>query len=256
MHRNFQLYKRRGVCRGASREKRHSLDRTRIQELDIFRGICLLGVYAAHIYFDAAALCGAGDAPRSILLLFEYGGILFVLLSGICVTLGAHCVRRGGVVLGCAALVTAVSMAAAALTGDPSLAVHFGILHLLGCCMLLYPLFRRLPLPALLAAAAAVLALGFFFDTLRVPQPWLFPIGLTTSTYEAADYWPLFPYLGFFLLGAAAGRTLYREKKPRIPALQGRLRPLAFLGRHCLLLYLLQQPLTLLLLLPFTGGAL
>ena len=222
----------------------------RIWELDIVRGVCLLGVYASHLCFDLAVLFGAPAPPRAVLLLFQYGGILFVLLSGVCATLGSHSVRRGLTVLGCALLVTAVTAAAAALLDDPALGIHFGILHLLGVCMLLYPLIAHLPTAALLPLAAAALALGVMFRAQPVTQPWLFPLGLTVDGYAAGDYWPLFPHLAWFLLGICIGRTLYRSRAPRIPALQGRCRFLAFCGRHSLPLYLLQQPVTLLLLLP------
>ena len=90
-----------------------------------------------------------------------------------------------------------------------------------------------------------IIALGYWFDTFTVSAPWLFPLGLVPKGFYSADYWPLFPQLGFFMLGVVLGRTVYREKKPLLPKLQGKCRFLAFCGRHSLVLYLAQQPVTM-----------
>ncbi|MEA4965789.1 MAG: heparan-alpha-glucosaminide N-acetyltransferase [Oscillospiraceae bacterium] len=230
------------------------MEKQRIDELDIVRGVCILGVLLSHAYYDLTEIAGLSlTIPAFFTVLFEYGGILFILLSGVCATLGSHSVRRGAAVLGCGLLITAVTLGLRALTGSQTFLVQFGILHLLGMCMLLYPLTRRLPSPLLAICAAVLIALGFWFDTLRVGATWLFPLGLTTTSFFSADYWPLFPNLGYFLLGILLGRTVYRDRQPKIPALQGRGRFLAFCGRHSLPLYLLQQPVIFLLIVLFAS---
>ena len=67
-----------------------------------------------------------------------------------------------------------------------------------------------------------------------------------------ADYLPLFPWFGMFLIGAAIGRLFYRDRQSLLPqgwtkplTLWGR--PLLFLGRHPLTVYVVHQPLLLLL---------
>jgi len=226
-----------------------SLEKARISELDIFRGICILGVFCSHIYFDLAEFLGL-ELPLShaLTLLFQYGGILFVLLSGVCVTLGSHSVRRGLVVLGCGLLITAVTYGFGRLTGSSAAYVWFGVLHLLGICMLIYPLLRPLPTWALAVLGTLIVILGYWFETRTVSVPWLFPLGLLAPGFYSADYWPLFPHLGFFLLGVVLGRTVYRDKQPLLPQLQGKCRFLSLCGRHSLILYLIQQPLTMALL--------
>ena len=80
----------------------------------------------------------------------QYGGVVFVVLSGICVTLGRRSLRRGLIVFGCAMAVTLVTEAMVWLGLDSgSIVVRFGVLHLLGLCMLLWPLLRRLPTGAM-----------------------------------------------------------------------------------------------------------
>ena len=62
--------------------------------------------------------------------------------------------------------------------------------------------------------------------------------------FASSDYFPLHPNLGYFLIGAAIGKTLYRKKESLLPALAdyGIWKPLCFLGRHSLWVYLLHQP--------------
>lgn len=222
------------------------MEKSRISELDIFRGICILGVFVSHIYFDLSEIFGLSlPMPEALLLLFHYGGILFVLLSGVCVTLGSRSVRRGLIVLGCGLLITVVTLIYGKIAGTHTVDVLFGVLHLLGICMLLYPLLRCLSTGVLSVFGVLVVGLGYWFETLTVTARWLFPLGLTAEGFYSADFWPLFPHLGFFMLGIVLGRTVYREKKPLIPTLQGKGRFLSFVGRHSLILYLAQQPVTM-----------
>ena len=65
--------------------------KTRIWELDALRGICILGMVLVHLLYDLGG--SAFDHPV-IMVLRLGGGILFVLLSGLCVTLGRHHVKR------------------------------------------------------------------------------------------------------------------------------------------------------------------
>ena len=61
-----------------------------------------------------------------------------------------------------------------------------------------------------------------------------------------ADYMPLFPWLGVFLIGCVIGRTLYKEKKTlfggRGKVMTAIARPVEFIGRHSLIIYLAHQP--------------
>ncbi len=220
----------------------------RIWELDAFRGICLLGVIFVHFVYDLTVLYRliTWEPPAVFIFVQQWGGVLFLLLSGICVTLGSRFVRRGLVVLAAGLLISAVTYGMYALHfADKSILIYFGVLHCLGACMLLWVCFRRLPWWALAILGCGIAALGLYFQTVRVANPWLFPLGLTTENFLSADYFPLFPNLGFFLLGAALGKTLYRGQKslfPQVNAQNPILRFLQWLGRQSLWVYLLHQP--------------
>lgn len=221
----------------------------RIWELDALRGLCVLGMVAVHFVYDLVELFRLVDwqYPALFRLVKDWGGILFLLISGICVTLGSHPVRRGAAVFACGMLCTAVTagMYLLGLT-DQSILIYFGILHCLGVCMLLWPVFRRCP-TWLLGVLGAVLATAGLYlrGPVTVRFPWLVPLGFRFPGFASSDYFPLLPNLGFFLLGAVLGRTVYRDRRTLFPNVSDRLPPVRFLsfcGRQSLWIYLLHQP--------------
>ncbi len=62
----------------------------RIWELDFFRGVFLWGMIGIHLIYDLVDLYGViqWEQPAAYLLFKNRFGILFVLLSGLCATLG------------------------------------------------------------------------------------------------------------------------------------------------------------------------
>ena len=111
--------------------------------------------------------------------------------------------------------------------------------------MMLYPLFKRLPPWALALLGVAFVALGVWFDTLTVSVWFLFPLGLKFDGFYSGDYFPLFPNLGWFLLGAFLGKTAYRRRTSLLPKVNADfflLRFFRFCGGHSLWIYLLHQP--------------
>ncbi len=221
----------------------------RIWELDVFRGICILGVIAVHFVYDMVELYGLveWDYPALFTFIRDWGGVLFLLLSGACVTLGSRSVRRGLIVFGCGLVITAVTAGMYLLElADRSIIIYFGVLHCLGICMLLWPLFRKFPWWALLLCGGILTALGFWLRTQPpVDHCYLMTVGLPWRGFASADYFPLLPYLGFFLLGAVLGRTVYRRKESLFPKANTKnifIRFFSFCGRQSLWLYLLHQP--------------
>lgn len=219
----------------------------RVWELDALRGICVIGMVFVHFVYDLVELYRfvQWEYPAAFLLLMK-GGVLFLMISGICATLGSRSVRRGLIVFGCGMLVTAVTAGMYLLNfAGKSIIINFGVLHCLGICMILWPLFRKMPWLPLALIGVAVIGLGQWFDTLRVDARFLFPFGLRYEGFTSSDYFPLFPCFGWFLLGAAIGKTLYRNKQtllPRVDAQKGVLRFLCFCGRNSLQIYLIHQP--------------
>ena len=178
---------------------------------------------------------------------------VFILLSGFCVQLGHHTLRRGAQVFGAGALVTAVT-----LLFMPEDRVIFGVLTLLGSAMLLTgvlePLLKKV-MPAVGLAVSAVLFavcypvglgwVGLGGWKLMLPQS-LYAnyftafFGFYPDWFYSADYFGLLPWLflfwvGYYLHKAVGRRRMEPLRRSVCPAL-------GWMGRHSLLLYLLHQP--------------
>lgn len=222
----------------------------RIWELDALRGLCILGMVVVHFIYDLVDLYQLVQWKYPPLFTFvqQWGGVLFLLISGICVTLGSRCIRRGLLVFGCGIVISAVTwgMYRFGFSGK-SIIIYFGVLHCLGLCMLLWPVFRKLPHWALAMIGLALVVAGFYLQTLEpVSTHWLMPFGLPWKGFASSDYFPLLPYLGFFLLGSALGKSVYRNKESLLPNVNTRnpiVRFLLLCGKHSLWIYLLHQPL-------------
>lgn len=222
--------------------------KSRVWELDALRGFCILCMILIHLLFDLVYFIGL-DILFSSAYLFvqQYGGTIFVILSGVCATLGSKSFRRGLLVFACGMLITGVTFAMWKLgMAGRDVVVRFGVLHLLGICMMLYPLFKKLPTPALVMIGVILAVAGYLAAGMLVEIPWLFPFGLVTADFTSGDFFPLLPHLGWFLLGVCLGRRVYADKQTRFPGKIGSSpvsRFFCFCGRHSLLIYLVHQPL-------------
>lgn len=126
--------------------------------------------------------------------------------------------------------------------------VVFGVLHLIGCGTILAIPFTVLKLRWYVPAVFGLicLLLNPIVSVLRGPA-FLVPFGITYLGFYTVDYEPLIPWFGIMLLGIAAGLILYPSgvrgrllsKLGGMPAV---LRPLCFIGRHTLIVYLIHVP--------------
>ena len=221
----------------------------RIWELDAIRGLLMILIMAYHLFYDLVFLFSVVKLDTPFLLgLYRFCndwlGSPFLLLSGICVTLGNRPVRRGLQVIGGGMLIT-IATVGLYLIGfaGKDIIIYFGVLHCLGTCMLLWSLAKKLPTGLLLALGITLAAIGLYIKgcNIRVGFDYLAPLGLISRNFASSDYFPLLPNLGYFLVGAFIGRTVYRKKVSLLPNIAP-VRPLCFIGRNSLLLYLIHQP--------------
>jgi uncharacterized membrane protein len=238
---------------------------SRFPELDLTRGIAILMMVIFHTVFDISFF---GIAPVNVATGFWHGfamatASLFLLVVGISLVvsharsaaklkgfaLAKKYLYRGA---GIFALGLLVTLATWWYLREGF--VIFGILHLIGVSVMLSPLFFRFRKHNIILGLICIAA-GFFVGTVQGPI-WLLPFGIYPPSFTSVDYTPLFPWFGVVLIGLGAGEFLYTKgiRRFTVPEIPVRIAaPLSFLGRHSLIIYLVHQPVIILLLGAVTG---
>ena len=243
--------------------------------LDGIRGATLVSMILYHAAWDFVYIAGV-DWPwyhtQGAYYWQQSICWTFILLSGFCVNLSGHRWKRGVLVSGAGLLVTAVTLVF--MYEDR---VIFGVLTFLGAAMLLTALLHRLltrvhgvigflvsaylfyvfravnsgflqllpgvtvSLPAswypAMPAAAAGAAPGAYAGTYLATF-----LGFTADGFYSTDYFSLLPWIFLFWCGFYLGILLRRDGTMTSRVMTWNVRPLSFLGRHSLLIYLLHQP--------------
>ena len=222
------------------------MSQKRIWELDALRGLCILLMVLVHFVYDLSGLFHWTPGPLYYILK-QWGGGVFFVISGMSITLGKHPVRRGLQVLGCGGLCSAATAGMYVLNlAGRDILIFFGTLHCLATCMLLWPLLRQLSIRAAAVLGCLLCVAGVALLLRPVHGPvWLLPFGILPENFATADYFPLLPFLGVFLLGTCLGQSVYAGSTGLFPHVNFKAAGISFLclcGRNALPIYLLHQP--------------
>ncbi len=230
----------------------------RLSLLDGLRGITLLSMIAYHAAYDLVYLYhrqlpGYRGLPG---YLWQQSICwTFLFLSGYCRGISrsgtGRQLRRGLILSGCGLLITAVTALVM-----PDSVVIMGVLSFYGLAVLLTALASPL-LSRISAPAGLLCCLVLFFLTRNVPSGSLgfesirlcslpgflyqgipmMILGFPWPGFYSTDYFSLLPWIFLFWSGyysSSIVRPAFLEKSF--------CRPLEFLGRHSLLIYMLHQP--------------
>ncbi|HOM01506.1 MAG TPA: heparan-alpha-glucosaminide N-acetyltransferase [Acetivibrio sp.] len=216
----------------------------RIWEIDILRGTLVIMMVILHILFDLEFVynfpIGYGTGFIDIIRIIV--ATLFIMVSGISTSFSKNSFRRGLVVFSAALLISLVTF----IVGRDFF-ICFGVLHLIGICMMASPLLKKIPTFGLIILSLIVGMTQFIIPYIKISHNYFFMFGLYNDKFISADYYPIFPWAWPFLLGMVLSRFIYKEKKS-ILKFSVRDNPVSWLGRHSLLIYLIHQPIILLLL--------
>ncbi len=229
----------------------------RIHALDEIRGFCVFCMIFDHCLFTLGYNFGHSFS-RGMFDFFAYISPLFaytfVLLCGISSRLSRNNLLRGARMLGVAMAITFISYVIL-----PYMPIEFGILHMLGSCVLLYALTEKL-LRKLPKGLMCVLCALLFLVTYGIPEMKLgvgnlsYPLPL--SLYESnnfmifgfaspmvaySDYYPLFPWLFAFFSGVFLGGYLTEGKAP-LWMYKKRIPFFSMLGKNAFFAYVAHQP--------------
>jgi uncharacterized membrane protein len=222
--------------------------------VDAARCIAILMMVVYHLVFDLYTFGGYDvDAVTGFWARFaDATASLFLFLVGVSLAISRRngggfrkYLLRGLRILGYGMLLTAIFL----LFGMGIVA--FGILHLIGASIILSYPFLKLRY-ANLALGAGIFAAGLYVQAGDpTGSAWLLPFGVVPEGWAMPDYRPLLPWFGVVLVGLFFGNVVYGDgRRPAgltvaAPVLA---RPLLPLGRNSLAIYLVHQPVMIVLL--------
>lgn len=233
--------------------------KVRYHLLDGIRGMVLVSMIAYHFSWNMVYLYGAKWSWYQSAGAYLWQQSIcwtFILLSGFCWSMGRNHLKRGLLVFGGGALVTIVT-----LVVMPQNRVVFGVLTLIGSCMLLMiPLDKVLKkIPAeigVLGSFGLFLitrninrgCLGFEnFNLVRLPREWYHGwfatyLGMPAADFYSTDYFSLIPWFFLFAVGYFIFKIFEKYGFLNWRYLQIKIPVFGWMGRHSLLIYLLHQP--------------
>ena len=250
-----------------------NIKKDRVWEVDALRGLLALCVVLHHLYLTVDQFCIKGiytnldpdwyinfsdplhfwfdyDENGNIIKVFAKGFLdnwsllgryTFFWVSGISTAFTRDNFNRGVKMLLAAYATTAYSLIMVWLTGNDGLFIRFGLIHCYAYTMLLYCLLAKLKPKIILLLGNIIVIVGVVLSNLDIYSnyPWLYMFGINEYNVATQQYYPLFPFMGFFLIGVFVGSKLYKEKKTIFPNFNhGFLKPLEIMGKYSGLIYM------------------
>lgn len=218
--------------------------KNRIWEIDFLRGIAILLMVFFHIIYDLSEFYNYSLDYSSGFYFWvgKIAAILFISLTAISCSFSKNNKKRAFKILAAALLISLGTYFYDRLTY-----INFGILHFIGVSILLYSIVKDLNLYLLSFLGAGFIVLGLYLNQLNANTELLFAFGYTSSNYASLDYYPLFPYFGVFLYGIVFRRLFYPERISLF-TLDWSQTKVVSIGKQSLLIYLIHQPIILVVL--------
>jgi uncharacterized membrane protein len=235
---------------------------TRIGIFDAMRGFSVISMVLFHFCYDLRFLAGVDlrwFAPPLQDIWRASISWTFLFIAGCMCAYARNNLKRG---LRYGAVALAIHVVTALAVVD--VPISFGIIYCMSACTLVAWLLKRFhclpqgPVAALVLFACFLLLLRFPSGIIGVgplsvtlPRslynvPGLAWLGIPGPGFSSGDYYPLLPFLLMYLTGAAMGIWLRERGYPRWAA-SADIPLLNFVGRHALLVYVVHQPVLLLL---------
>ena len=232
---------------------RSTAKRERILVFDTIRGATICSMVAFHLCYDLAYLSGI-DMPWFTGTVFQVVwrssiSWTFLFIAGWMTSFSRNNTKRAAV-YGIAALLVFVSTSLASV----DTAVNFGIMFCMAASTLVYTALERW-LCLFDARVFGVAFIALFLLTLGVcRQTYPFQgfawLGFPYPGFSSGDYYPIIPYTFLYLAGASWARRFDQSHPAGYPEWLKRdwCPPLSVIGRASLAIYLIHQPLILLIL--------
>ncbi len=222
----------------------------RYPEIDFARGIAVLLMIIYHFIFDIYF----PDYSKIYFFAFPIASS-FILISGICLYISYSTrksfyrfIKRGIKLFSFSLIITILTF----LLLKKGFII-FGILHFFALTsFLIFPFLKYMENKFFYFLFGIFsIVLGIFLANFKSDSYYFIWLGITPKNFFTFDYFPLFPWFGFMLLGVFLGKIFYPNGKRcfNINLPNSKIvRAFSFLGRHSLLIYFLHQPLLILIL--------
>ena len=235
----------------------------RFWEIDFLRGIAIIMMIVFHLLYDLTYFGGCDlNLHSGFWLYFACAtATIFIFLVGVSLTISFSIsekienlrqklylkyLKRGLRIFSWGLIITLMTWI---FLRDGF--VLFGILHLIGISIILAYPFLKLHYWNLLLGIA-VIALGIYLKNFTFNFPWLLWLGFMPDYFYTVDFFPIFPWFGVVLIGIFFGNLLYPDctRKFKLYDLSNFkfTRLFCLLGRNSLLIYLIHQPILIVLL--------
>ncbi len=234
----------------------------RYHKIDGIRGILLISMILYHTCWDLVFLVGINIPGYTEIPGFLWQQSIcwgFILLSGFCACLSRNNKRRGLIVFTCGLLVSGITVLVV-----PKQQVVFGVLTFLGSAMLLTDYLRSFfeKIPPLLGVSLFGLLFYVCYPINRGYLQWgrtqmelpaylyrgklMTYFGFMEPGFFSTDYYPLFPWFFLYLLGFECAIIIQDHLVMSIFE-KSLCKPIEWMGRHALPIYLIHQPLIFIL---------
>ena len=236
----------------------------RVGIVDEVRGFEYILMILYHIYYDLAFVYNI-DLPQPVDIIMKYVqlifGCVFIAIAGIAANYSSNNFKRGAQYFFIGMMMTFVTAIAM-----PSETIVFGVLHFMGIAAMIYgfvgkyteaiPCFIGILLFGLLYAFTLNVPQGYIgFDGLfRIDLPsqlygssWMFSLGFPNLFFSSSDYFPIIPFIFLYFAGASLGVYFKSGRAPK-GLYDTHFHGLTVIGKHGLWIYLLHQPVIILIL--------
>lgn len=220
----------------------------RIWEIDLARGILIILMIILHILFNL-------EYFYKVPINYSYGFVnivrvivasSFILISGVSTSFSKNSFKRGLMVFFVAIIITIITY-----IFDNDAYIIFGILHMLGVCMMISPILKRFNISRLFILLIILILINHMIFKIQIKNNYFFMLGLRNEDFISLDYYPLLPWSSIFIVGILLNKIIYKKKKS-IFSFQIKDNFISFLGRNSLLVYIVHQPIILVVMFLFS----
>ncbi|NLY09183.1 MAG: DUF1624 domain-containing protein [Tissierellia bacterium] len=234
--------------------------KSRLNSIDTFRGASIVAMIIYHLTWDLSEyfmLYPGLESKWPMILASRTIGLSFTLIAGISIHLSKKPLAHGIKIL-----LLAIGLTFVTHFVTPTAAIYFGVLHLLGCSIILTalmrPILNKLSRTGILITLVTLFIITFptagsgmlkslnILSVSSVDHPILgfiiSAIGFPSNTFTSADYYPLLPWIFPVMFGYAYSLPSPQMSLGKIEQKIPKIEILSALGQYSLPIYLLHQP--------------